>query len=67
MEIILSLAIYYYIYWNIRFLPSQMPTSLLTTTLILGLHYYLSRKNFYSRWPSRSNCHVSVYTTHNRV
>jgi len=33
-----SLAIYFYVYWGVRSLPSQVPTALLTTALIIGLY-----------------------------
>ena len=39
-EVILILANYNYICWGARSSPSQVPTALLTTALIIGLNYY---------------------------
>jgi len=39
-ELMLSLASYNYICWGIRSSPSQMPTALLTTALIVWLDYH---------------------------
>jgi len=61
----LSLVIYCYVCWGTRSSPSQMPTALLTTALIIWLHYHLNREDPYFRWPSKSNCHSSACTTHN--
>ena len=61
-EWMLSLAIYFYVCWGTRSLPSQMSTALLTTVLIIWLNYHLNREDPYSRWPSKSNCHSSVCT-----
>jgi len=44
MELIMSLAIYFYICWVTRSLPSQMPNTLLTTALIIWLDYYSMRE-----------------------
>jgi len=44
MEVILILANYNYIYWGARSSPSQMPTALLTTALIIGLNYHLKER-----------------------
>jgi len=40
MELMLSLASYNYVCWGARSLPSQIPTVLLTTALIVWLDYY---------------------------
>jgi len=40
MEIMLSLAIYFYICWGTRSSPNQTPTALLTTALIIWLYYH---------------------------
>ena len=40
MELMISLAIYFYIYWGTRSSPSQMPNTLLTTALIIWLDYH---------------------------
>jgi len=37
----LSLAIYFYVCWGARSLPSQMPNTLLTTALVIWLDYHL--------------------------
>jgi len=37
----LSLAIYFYVCWGTRSLPSQMPNTLLTTALVIWLDYHL--------------------------
>jgi len=39
-ELMLSLASYNYVCWGARSSPSQMPTALLTTALIVWLDYY---------------------------
>jgi len=39
-EVMLILANYNYVYWGARSSPSQVPTALLTTALIIGLNYY---------------------------
>ena len=39
-ELMLSLASYNYVCWGARSSPSQMPTALLTTTLIVWLDYH---------------------------
>jgi len=43
-EIILNLAIYFYICWSARSSPNQIPTALLTTALIIWLDYHLMGK-----------------------
>jgi len=40
MELMLSLASYNYICWGARSSPSQIPTTLLTTALIVWLDYH---------------------------
>jgi len=40
MELMLSLASYNYVCWGARSSPSQIPTVLLTTALIVWLDYY---------------------------
>ena len=40
IELMLSLASYNYVCWGARSSPSQMPTALLTTALIVWLDYY---------------------------
>jgi len=44
MEVILILANYNYIWWGARSSPSQVPTALLTTALIIGLNYHLKER-----------------------
>jgi len=44
IEVILILANYNYIYWGARSSPSQMPTALLTTALIIELNYHLKER-----------------------
>ena len=39
-KLMLSLASYNYVCWSARSLPSQMPTALLTTALIVWLDYH---------------------------
>jgi len=39
-----SLATYFYVCWGVRFSPSQMPNTLLTTALIICLDYHLTRR-----------------------
>ena len=39
-ELMLSLASYNYVCWGARSSPSQMPTALLTTALIVWLDYH---------------------------
>ena len=41
MDLMLILASYNYVCWSTRSSPSQVPTVLLTTALIIGLNYYL--------------------------
>ena len=43
-EVMLILANYNYICWGARSLPSQVPTALLNTALIIGLNYYLKER-----------------------
>ena len=43
-EVMLILANYNYICWGTRSLPSQVPTALLTTVLIIGLNYHLKER-----------------------
>jgi len=43
-EVILILANYNYIWWGARSSPSQVPTALLTTVLIIGLNYHLKER-----------------------
>jgi len=43
-EVMLILANYNYICWSTRSLPSQVPTALLNTALIIGLNYYLKER-----------------------
>ena len=38
------LANYNYIWWGARSSPSQVPTALLTTALIIGLNYHLKER-----------------------
>ena len=40
MEIMLSLAIYFYVCWGARSSPNQTSTALLTTALIIWLYYH---------------------------
>ena len=40
----LILANYNYVCWGARSLPSQVPTALLNTALIIGLNYYLKER-----------------------
>ena len=44
MEVMLILANYNYVCWGTRSLPSQVPTALLTTALIIGLDYHLKER-----------------------
>jgi len=44
MEVMLILANYNYVCWSTRSLPSQVPTALLTTALIIGLNYHLKER-----------------------
>ena len=44
MEVILILANYNYVCWGARSSPSQVPTALLTTALIIGLDYHLKER-----------------------
>jgi len=44
MEVILILANYNYVCWGARSSPSQVPTALLTTALIIGLNYHLKER-----------------------
>jgi len=44
IEVILILANYHCVCWGARFSPSQVPTFLLTTALIIGLNYYLRER-----------------------
>jgi len=44
MEVMLILANYHYVYWGARSSPSQVPTALLTTALIIGLNYHLKER-----------------------
>ena len=43
-EVILILANYNYVCWSARSSPSQIPTALLTTALIIGLDYHLKER-----------------------
>jgi len=43
-EVMLILANNNYVCWGIRSSPSQVPIVLLTTTLIIGLDYYLKER-----------------------
>jgi len=43
-EVMLILANYYYVCWSARSSPSQVPTALLTTALIIGLNYHLKER-----------------------
>jgi len=43
-EVMLILANYNYVCWGARSLSSQVPTALLTTTLIIGLDYHLKER-----------------------
>jgi len=43
-EVVLILANYNYICWGTRSSPSQVPTVLLTTVLIIGLDYHLTER-----------------------
>ena len=40
IELMMSLAMYFYVCWGARSLPSQMPNTLLTTALIIWLDYH---------------------------
>jgi len=40
----LILANYHYVCWGARSSPSQVPTALLTTALIIGLNYHLKER-----------------------
>jgi len=40
MEVMLILANYNYVCWDARSSPSQVPTALLTTALVIGLNYH---------------------------
>jgi len=44
MDLMLILASYNYVCWSTRSSPSQVPTALLTTALIIGLNYYLKER-----------------------
>jgi len=44
IEVMLILANYHYVCWGARFSPSQVPTFLLTTALIIGLNYHLKKR-----------------------
>jgi len=44
MKIILILANYNYVCWGTRSLPTQVPTTLLTIALIIGLNYHLKER-----------------------
>ena len=44
MEVMLILANYNYVCWGTRSLPSQVPTALLTTALIIKLNYHLKER-----------------------
>jgi len=44
MEVMLILANYNYVCWSARSSPSQIPTALLTTALIIGLDYHLKER-----------------------
>jgi len=43
-EVMLILANYNYVCWSARSSPSQMPTALLTTALIIGFNYHLKKR-----------------------
>jgi len=43
-EVMLILANYNYVCWSARSSPSQIPTALLTTALIIGLDYHLKER-----------------------
>ena len=43
-EVMLILANYHYVCWGARSSPSQVPTALLTTALIIGLNYHLKKR-----------------------
>ena len=43
-EVMLVLANYHYVCWGTRSSPSQVPTALLTTALIIGLNYHLKER-----------------------
>jgi len=44
MDLMLIFASYDYVYWDARSSPSQVPTTLLTTTLMIGLNYHLKER-----------------------
>ena len=44
MKVMLVLASYNYVCWGTRSSPSQVPTALLTTALIIGLNYHLKER-----------------------
>jgi len=44
IEVMLILANYHYVCWGTRSSPSQVPTALLTTALIIGLNYHLKER-----------------------
>jgi len=44
IDLMLIFASYNYVCWSTRSSPSQVPTALLTTALIIGLNYHLKER-----------------------
>ena len=64
-DLIVDLTSYDYVCWGTRSSPSQMPTALLTTALIVWLDYYSTDGISNLDGSLRDNCHSSAYITHN--
>ena len=64
-EVILILANYNYVCWGARSSPSQVPTALLTTALIIGLNYHPKKRISNLNAFLRMRCYSSVCTDHN--